>query len=531
MSSTPEYNQPEPSFNTNPGDGPAISPAKTNPNSASNNNYDYGRVEISPATAESGKANRYGMADAGQDAAEPANPGWNDQFPDDPNSPEAKSQKFGTIFTNRNFMLLWVAQALSQTAQNTLNLALVNYVFLLSGGSPTQTALATVAFVLPGVFFSALAGAFVDRLDKRLILVITNGLRAVLIPWLYFMEKIDPLIALPLIFLITCLFSTFSQFFAPAEGALIPFLVEGKQLTQANSLFQVTLFVSQFVGFSLLAPLLPQVIGNQALFLVIAAIYVLCIFLTWFLPAHLEKDRPKPVGGTRSVITGLWSEIKDGWKFIRSEHVIWLSIIYLSTVQSVLFTMTAIGIPYVSKRNGGLGQPQSDIIYVLAPISVGLGLGVFMVNKLVSNRSRGRLMVWATVGMGVCLIAVGLLKPVADLWVKIFTPGVPLGGPGITLTLIGLSIPFGFTIGLLNIPALTLLQERSPKEIVGRVFAAYFTFANLVSIFPILFAGTMGDLIGLTPTFIIIGLVVIGIGYYGHVSRNKDQFNKPISLI
>lgn len=426
-----------------------------------------------------------------------------------------------SIFRNRNFMLLWVAQGLSQTAQNTLNLALVNFVYLLSGGSPTQTAIATVAFVLPGVFFSALAGVFVDRIDKRRILIVTNVLRALVIPWLVFMVDIPLAYAIPLIFLITCLFSTFSQFFAPAEGAIIPFIVKQEQLTQANSLFQITLFASQFIGFSILAPLLPRWIGSQNLFWAIAAIYVVCIFLTWWLPFDLEKDMPEPAEDTRHIVASLWHEIKEGWRFIRAHRPIWRAIVYLSMIQSVLFTLTAIGIPYVSKKGTGLGLNEADIIYVLAPLSVGLGLAVYLVNKLITSRNRDKILNWATYAMGVTLTLVGLIKPISDLWVGIFTPGVPIGGPGLILSLIMLSIPMGFWIGLLNIPALTILQEQSPKDIVGRVYAAYFTFANLVSIFPILFAGAMGDLIGLVPTFFLIGLGVVAIGYYCHRDRLK----------
>ncbi len=437
------------------------------------------------------------------------------------NKPPEQKVRPSSILNNRDFMLLWVAQGLSQTAQNTLNLALVNFVYLLSGGSPTQTAIATVAFVLPGVFFSALAGVFVDRIDKRRILIITNILRALVIPWLVFMADIPLAYAIPLIFLITCLFSTFSQFFAPAEGAIIPYIVKQDQLTQANSLFQVTLFGSQFLGFSILAPLLPRWIGSQNLFWVIAVIYVICIFLTWWLPHDLEKDMPKSTEPTKSIVSSLWHDIKEGWRFIRSNRPIWRAIVYLSMIQSVLFTMTAIGIPYVSKKGTGLGQEEGDIIYVLAPLSIGLAIAVYLVNKLITSRNRDKILVWATYAMGVTLFLVGLVKPLADLWVGIFTPGVPIGGPGLYLVLISLSIPVGFWIGLLNIPALTILQEQSPKEIVGRVYAAYFTFANLVSIFPILFAGAMGDIIGLVPTFFLIGLAVIGIGYYCHRDRLK----------
>ncbi len=427
-----------------------------------------------------------------------------------------------SIFHNRNFMLLWISQALTQTAQNTLNLALVTYVNQLSGGSATQTAIATVAFVLPGVFFSALAGAFVDRVDKRTILIVTNVLRAIIIPWLVFMANIPIALALPLIFLITFLFSSFSQFFAPAEGALIPFLVKENQFTRANSLFQITLFASQFIGFSILAPLLPRWIGSQNLFWVIAAIFGFCILLTWWLPDKVEHDHRAMIAKeeARNLVSDLWSEIREGWRFIRSKPPVWMAIIYLSMVQSVLFAMTAIGIPYVSKQSG-LGQSESDIIFVLAPLSIGLGVGVWLVNKLVTPQNRSKLLVWATIAMGINMIMVGMVKPIADLWVLIFSPGVPLGGPGIPFMLIIFSIPFGLQIAFLNVPALTIMQEKSPKDIIGRVFSAYFTFANLVSIFPILFGGALSDLIGFVPTFFFFGLLILGIAYYAYRSLPK----------
>jgi len=432
---------------------------------------------------------------------------------------EAENKKEPSLFRNRNFMLLWIAQALSQTAQNTLNLALVDYVSHLTNASPTQTAIETVAFVLPGVLFSALAGVFVDRFNKRKIMIITNLLRALLVPWLVFMSGLPIGVAIPIIFLITAVFSTISQFFGPAEGAMIPLLVSPRQLTQANSFFQITFFGATFVGFSILAPLLPRWIGAENLFTAIAILYAFCFLLVWWLPHNVEKPIEQQ-NDTRSMVANLWQELKEGWRFIREERQIWLAIIYLSTVQTALFILTAIGIPYIGQK--GLNQPQGDIIYVLAPLSIGLGLGVVFVNRLVKPSNRARILVWATFGLGVNLFIIGLVKPLAELWVNVFDKGTPIGGPGLIAVLILGSIPFGFLIGLLNISSLTILQERSPKDIVGRVFAAYFTFANFVTIFPILFAGALGDLLGsLVPVFFLVGLTVAAVAYYGWQVNKK----------
>ncbi len=431
---------------------------------------------------------------------------------------QAEPVKEPSLLRNRNFLLLWIAQALTQTAQNTLNLALVDYVSRLTKGSPTQTALATVAFVLPGVFFSAVAGVFVDRFNKRYILIATNLLRAIIVPWLVFMGNLPIGVAVPLIFLITCVFSTISQFFGPAEGAMMPLLVSPNQLTKANSFFQITFFGALFVGFAILAPTLPRLIGPENLFAAIAVLYVVCLLLVWWLPNNVEKPIERK-DDARRMISNIWQELKEGWGFIRKQQQIWLAIIYLSTVQTALFIMTAIGIPYIGEK--GLNQPQGDIIYVLAPLSLGLGVSVVIINRVVTPARRGQILVWSLFALAIIFVYIGLVKPISDLWINFF--GGQVGGIGLIMMLIIGSIPFGFVIGLLNISSLTILQEQSPPDILGRVFAAYFTFSNFVTIFPLIFAGALGDLLGsLVPVFILVGLAVGAVGYYGYISEKKS---------
>lgn len=422
-----------------------------------------------------------------------------------------------SIFHNRQFMSLWIAQALSQTAQNTLNLSLVAYVGTLTDYSPTQTSLETVAFVLPGVLFSALAGVFVDRLNKRTMLIVTNVVRALLVPWLIFMNGSLPF-AVPLIFLVTLLFSTVSQFFAPAESAMIPLLVSPSQLTKANSLFQLTYFGATFVGFSILAPILPTVIGPTNLFLALSVLYLICTVLVWLLPKNLEKIEEPLKNNAQHLLQSVWHELKQGMTFIWHEKTVRLAIVYLTTVQAMLFVLASVGINYVQKD---LLLPQSAIIFVLAPLSIGLGTGVVLINKFVNVRNRNRILVFAAIALGLNLAAIGLIKIVAEVWVGIFTPGLSIGGPGLIMLIIVFSVTFGFELALLQIPSLTILQERSPKDIIGRVYAAYFTFSNLATIAPVLFAGALGDLIGLVPVFFIVGAAVVLVGYYGHRQQPK----------
>ncbi|MBV8087917.1 MAG: MFS transporter, partial [Chloroflexi bacterium] len=89
----------------------------------------------------------------------------------------AAPASFRVVLSNRNFMSLWFAQLLSQIAQNVINYAVLVKVEELSH-STTQVAVTIVSFTLPAVIFGPIAGVFVDRMDKKAILVCTNLLRA-----------------------------------------------------------------------------------------------------------------------------------------------------------------------------------------------------------------------------------------------------------------------------------------------------------------------------------------------------------------
>src|SRR3954466_4208164 len=84
------------------------------------------------------------------------------------------------VWRNSHFMRLWIAQALTQTAQNAIWFALLVIVEEATH-STTQLGITILSVIVPSVLFGVPAGAYVDRWDKRNVLVITNALRAVVV--------------------------------------------------------------------------------------------------------------------------------------------------------------------------------------------------------------------------------------------------------------------------------------------------------------------------------------------------------------
>src|SRR5690242_9291743 len=179
---------------------------------------------------------------------------------------------FRAVLRNRNFLYLWLAQIISQLAQQMINFALVVQVTDLSAASGTAVAGIIICFTIPAILFSAIAGVFVDRTSKKRTLVVTNvarGVTVLLFVGTTFVANLDVFWGLAILYANTLLFSAISQFFAPAEAAMIPLLVARNKLIAANSLFNLTLTASQLIGFVLLGTLLVPLLGLRVLYILL----------------------------------------------------------------------------------------------------------------------------------------------------------------------------------------------------------------------------------------------------------------------
>ena len=132
----------------------------------------------------------------------------------------------------RNFRLLWSAGMISITGDWALRVALPIYVLRLTG-SPAAVSGIVLAGFLASLLFGTVAGVYVDRWDRRRVVVVINVVQALaLLPLL----AADSPGRLPVVITVAFAESALAQFFGPAENALVPRLVTASQLAAANSL-------------------------------------------------------------------------------------------------------------------------------------------------------------------------------------------------------------------------------------------------------------------------------------------------------
>ncbi len=422
---------------------------------------------------------------------------------DDPPAQE-QGRGFASVLANRHFLHLWMAQALSQTAQNGIHFVQMVLIERLTGSS-THMGLMILAFSLPGVLFSAIAGVVVDRLPKKWILVGSNLLRVFCVSsYLLFLRVLDGWWLLIALYTITFLSSSIGQFFSPAEAASIPLLVGREGLLAANALFNLTLTLAQVAGLMVLAPLGVKLVGEAGSFAGAALLYLGAAILVSGLPRDVP---PRRSAGAQSAYRRAWQDLREGWQFIASHPGVYLPMAHLTLIATLVMIMAMLAPGFAARV---LGMRPEDAIYIFAPAGVGMLLATFVAGRY------GHLVRRETVAnVGLPLVALGFaalgwvsrghLQEMQPLFAM-----YPELAFSVTTAFMGLALFLGFAMALVNIVAQTALQERSPAEVRGRVYAVQFLMANLVAIPPLLTAGGLADLIGIPrASAILAGAVAV----------------------
>lgn len=435
---------------------------------------------------------------------------------------------FRHVLKNRKFLLLWMAQLVSQTILHAANFGLVMLASEHEGGA-LMASLAVIAFVLPAVPFSALAGVIVDRLDKRMVMWVSNLARMLIsllmFAWLlYDRTNIWPLLALMF------LTSLVGQFFLPAEGAAIPLIVGGRGLMPALSLFSVTATLSQAIGFLIIGRLIVglfvpftmplgilslDVHPIDMLFLIITVLYGVCVIFVLLVPpatfkeAHLQKKAQQPQStSVKQMMQMLWQETVEGWQIMRANHLLFFSVVHLSMIGAIVALIGALAGTFVKII---LERPAEDMAIVLAPAGIGLiGTSILMphISKYISKvRLTNIGLIWLTIGF--CMV------PLFHWTALFFDPQHGSQSPLLFVSIVLLILSLGVAISLVTVPTTTLLQEQVTENGRARVLSLQFMIYSAGTIPILLFAGIMTEVLGLAAVVFLCAALVFGFYLWG----------------
>jgi len=183
------------------------------------------------------------------------------------------------------------------------------------------------------------------------------------------------------------------------------------------------------------------------------------------------------------------------------------------TVSSSLVLFFAVLVPRYMQSV--LQVAPADAVFIFAPTGVGALLGLRALPWIVSRLGKGRVVVVGLVGIALCLVGLGFVERIADLMegtehLNPFANNGRVAGLSLLVALtMALTGPLGFAYALVNAPAQTILHERAPAEMRGRVFASQLVLANLVSIGPLILVGGVADVYGVSPVLLSIAVVIL----------------------
>ena len=430
----------------------------------------------------------------------------------------APSEGALAVFRNGAFLRLWLSQAATQIGGNMVLFGLT-VIVVESTGLKTVVSLLILSFLVPAVLFSAVAGVYVDRIDRRVILVATNLLRGGMFVALYLVGS-----NLALILLLNFAISTVTVFFAPAEAAMIPFVVERRQLLSANGIFTLTLNASFAIGFALLGPLVVNIASPEAVIVVVAALYFLAAVFCFFLPSSPPTPRETVgghdlgVGDAEKAVEGTFAQLREGLAFIRSHRNVTWSLVYLGITASLVGVLGVLGADF-AKQSLGLGA--KDFAVVVLPLGFGIVMGILLLNAYGRFVPRRRVIEGGLIALGILLAGLAASGPISRLLQRADAPG------GLDLSVVTsllavvvvIALLAGMAYGFVAIPSQTQLQEDLPEDVRGRVFGILFMLISVASFVPIIVVGPISDVVGTTAVLLAVAVLVLATGVASVVLR------------
>ena len=400
------------------------------------------------------------------------------------------SQGFAPVFKNQQFLILWSGQIFSQLADKVylvMMIAIVANQFQLPDQPISRwVSPIMIAFTIPAVLFGSLAGVYVDRWRKKPVLVISNLLRGILVltlPPFLLVSKGESLFAtVPLGFAlmlgVTFAVSTFTQFFAPAEQAVIPLIVKDKDLLAANSLYTTTMMALLIIGFAIGQPLLniadslaaqvglPSNIGKEIL--VGSAYAIAGIILLNLKTGEKLEQSPKQMP---HVLT----DIKDGIKYLGQNSRVRNALIQLVILFSIFAALAVLAVS-IADQIPQIAAEQFGIL--LAAAGIGMGTSAAILGSKGQNIRRARLSLIGSIGVAASLI--GLSFATHNLWLAL-----------------AMTALIGAFAALVGVPMQTTIQSRTPEAMRGKVFGLQNNAVNIALSLPLVLAAEAETRFGL----------------------------------
>ena len=403
------------------------------------------------------------------------------------------------VFRNRNFSLLWTGQLVETIGNSLTSIAASIYVYRQTG-SALSVGLMLMATAAPSLLVGLFAGVFVDRYDRRKIMIAADILRAILV------ALIPVLVPLSVIWLyvIVMLVSAIGQFFDPAHESILPEVASDEELAAANSLIAISSFGSTAVGFAA-AGLIASAANLDWAFYINAITFIfsaVCVYLIRIKPIQAEEETSAAV-----VIQNLRAGVRQlletpVLRSLFNVQVVVLISFGLSNTLLLPFALTALN---ATEFEYGLQEGLT---------SIGFVVGSLLMAKAFDRLHAGAWLAISFLGMGLIGVVYSSLQ------------SVPLAIALITFS--------GFFNAPSSIARRVIVQRNTPPEMRGRVSSAFFVARDVLFLIGMGAAG-LADFMDIRLLYLISALMLVAAGvailFLPELGQSRAQWRRTIDLL
>ncbi len=383
-----------------------------------------------------------------------------------------------SVFRKPDFRLLWSAQLVSTIGTALTDLAAGILVFRVTG-SAAAVGLMFVATAVPTLIVGLIAGVFVDRYDRRKIMVAADLSRAAIVFSIPLLIQAN----IALLYVAVALVSTISQFFNPANDAVLPEVASDEELAAANSWIMISSFGSTSIGFAL-SGLLATAFSIDWAFLFDGVTFLISAAL--LIRVHVGKIEAEGDTSVGVVVANLKEGVATlfGTPILRSLLFMGIPVYFSFGLWNVLLLPFAIKALHATEFEYGLQEGFT---------SVGFVIGSLMMARFAERFREGSWIVIATIAMGI-----------AGIWYGLATSII------LAILLVMIS---GFFNAPSSIARRVLLQRATPRELRGRVFSAFAVVRDVTFLVGIALAG-LADIVDVRILVVASSVVLVLTGLW-----------------
>jgi MFS family permease len=381
-----------------------------------------------------------------------------------------------SVFQNRSFTLLWVGQLISSMGSALTALAAAILIYRVTD-SALSVGLMLIATSGPTVVIGLIAGVFVDRFNRKRIILISDLLRAVLI----FLIPILIPFNINWLYVIVALTSAITQFFDSAHASILPEVASEKDLSAATSWMAVSSLGSTTIGFAA-AGLIATSSNIEWAFYLDGFSYLVSIVLIYF-----TRVPALPVTDDTSV-RAIGQNLRAGLQAVTQVPILRSLFIVIAPIYLIFGLEISLLLPFTLRALGG-----TELHFGLqeAAEAIGIAIGSLLMARLADRIRAGQ---W---------LAISYLSMAAAMIVYSFSRTAALA-----ILMMGVS-------GLLNAPSFIaeqlVIQRAAPREMRGRVNSSYFVVRDIMYVAGMALAG-LADVMNVRILFMLsaFALVIAG---------------------